>query len=154
MNKSQLNKNSDEECTDLLSLVFQTSAIVNSYVNDFFKVHHISRVQFRTLYILFPYGKEGISLSELSEKLLVSKPTITTLIDRMVNNDLVQRRSINKRSTNAVISEKGVKIMQVLLPLEQELRYTLFMFLDDEEKITLQKLLTKVIKNVESKEME
>ncbi|MEL7566114.1 MAG: hypothetical protein AAGU27_14675 [Dehalobacterium sp.] len=55
---------------DLLLLISQATNIINSVVNDFYKRYQITRVQFRALYILFPYDKEGISLSDLVKSLM------------------------------------------------------------------------------------
>lgn len=139
---------------DLLLLISQAANIINSVVDDFYKQYKITRVQFRALYILFSYDKEGISLSELSEKLNVSKPNVTTLIERMVKKGFVERKSTDRRSINAVITKEGQKILKSILPKDNELSSSLLNFLDENEKSNLYNLISKLIRTIDSKPKE
>ena len=71
----------------------------------------LSSGQARVLLIL--NNKDGIKQKELSERLGISAPSLTTLIDRMENNNLVRREpdASDGRASRIHLTSKGLEII-------------------------------------------
>ncbi len=93
--------------------------------------------QMKVLYIL--RQKDGLTMSELSDRLKVSMPTITGIISRLVergnNAALVERKtsSEDRRQVKAYLTEAGQKITEQLDTLNRKLMYQALAQLTDGE---------------------
>lgn len=67
----------------------------------------ISRSHFELLFLLDDMGP--LSMSKIGEKLLVSRPYITALVDKLARQGLVERHASNndRRVVNIVLTESG-----------------------------------------------
>nr|WP_261776617.1 MarR family transcriptional regulator [Clostridium botulinum] len=126
------------------------SELANRINDEFYKQFKLTRIQFRTLYFLHVFMKEGCSLSELSKKLRISKPSASNLIDRMVSSELVTRilNSEDRRSIKILITSKGIKIIEQAINRDKDFRLQILNFLSNEERQTLYKILVKMEKNM------
>lgn len=131
---------------DLMTEIGKVANLIDKIRDTFYKKYNLSRIQYRTLYFLYLVDEKGSTLSDLSEKLGITRPAITTLIDRMESAELVKRVSIegDRRSIKGVITDKGKKIMDEVIPNSESLKSTFFDFLTNEEKDILYKLIIKV----------
>ncbi len=95
---------------------------------------------------------DGLTMSELAERLEVQPPTISRMVQRMENSGLVERRSCGKdqRVSFVHVTEKGKalqgRVEEVWSALERQLTYGM----TDGERTSFQELLVKVKANLSS----
>ncbi|NFA43130.1 MarR family transcriptional regulator [Clostridium botulinum] len=135
---------------EVIAKMTTVSELANRINDEFYKQFKLTRIQFRTLYFLHVFMKEGCSLSELSKKLCISKPSASNLIDRMVSSELVTRisNSEDRRSIKILITSKGIKIIEQAINRDKDFRLQILNFLSNEERQTLYKILVKMEKNM------
>ncbi|KAI3350599.1 MarR family transcriptional regulator [Clostridium botulinum] len=152
-NRDNLYKSNDNIFIDPLEVIAKittVSELANRINDEFYKQFKLTRIQFRTLYFLHVFMKEGCSLSELSKKLHISKPSASNLIDRMESSGLVTRisNSEDHRSIKILITSEGIKIIEQAINRDKDFRLQVLNFLSDEERQTLYKILVKMEKNM------
>lgn len=153
-NNKKKNKSVDKDMViddlDLLAEIVKTSNLLDKVRDVFYKKHNLSKIQYRTLYFLHLVEEKGITLSDLSEKLGITRPATTTLIDRMEAAELAKRASIegDRRSMKVIITHKGKQIIEEMAPESEKFNLGLSDFLSNEEKNALYKLIIKVQKEL------
>lgn len=85
----------------------------------------------------------GITQQELAEKLLVTKGNVCGLIDRLEDQDLVERRPDpdDRRSYMLYLTSKGQKLASEVIPAHEEFISEHMSALSDEEQTQLHALL-------------
>jgi len=103
------NNNSKIELIDLFTEMINVSQLLNKIKDQFYKRFQITQIQFRALSVIYVCEERKVKLSVLSEKLNITRPSVTTLIDRMECAGLVERSSNkdDRRSIGVVITDKG-----------------------------------------------
>ena len=78
------------------------------------KAYGITHAQLNVLYHLAKISPASINPGELKNKLIVSNPDLTRLVDRMVEKELVHRQTCpdNRRKVDLQITEKGLAVFQ------------------------------------------
>ena len=105
----------DDVVEDLLSVPSLLRRSVNKKVlkSAFAKIDGaISLPHFEIMKILKEEGTKHIA--EIGEKLLIPKPQMTHLIDRLVSLEIVERRTdaTDRRTMNITLTEKGRKMIE------------------------------------------
>lgn len=155
LNETSANSNIENKSNllQILNTIGKVSQLIDEFYDRFYKEFKLTRVQFRTLYFLYLKGEEGLTISDLSEKLNVAKPTTTNLVSRMESNGLVERIS-NKEDRRLVIillTVKGEEIINKVLPSDEEFKLSILDFLTEEERDRLGKLMNLIEKELKSK---
>jgi DNA-binding MarR family transcriptional regulator len=67
--------------------------------------------------------EDGISLSQLGERLYFDNPTITGVVDRMERDGLVERRRVadDRRVINVFLTQKGRKLLAAIEDVASEI---------------------------------
>ena len=131
--------------------VVEAIAFSDLAFDQFYKTYGISRVQFRALFYILKDEEKGIILSGLGEKLFVSKSNITTLIDRMEAGGLVKRKpdENDRRIIQVIATEKGKKIVNLILPKLNEFTDEIFSCLTEQEVETVKKIFQKLRNHIQ-----
>ncbi|MCS7252691.1 MAG: MarR family transcriptional regulator [Armatimonadota bacterium] len=89
---------------------------------------------------------EGITQQELSEKLLTTKGNITSLIDRMERDGLVERRVdvSDRRRYRLFLTPKSKRLLEQVIPEYKKRLIELIDSLSAEERALLQSLLKRL----------
>ena len=76
------------------------------------KPYNLTHAQLNILHILVDNDPDPVSASELKERMIVSNPDITRLVDRLVKKDLVCRNTCteNRRKIDVSLTESGRKL--------------------------------------------
>lgn len=113
----------------------------------------LSRPKFNALMQLRNAGECGLSLSELGERMLVSRANITGLIDRLEKDDLVTREvdSCDRRVFRARLTNKSMHLLKHILPLHGVFTREAMSGLTGEEKEILINLLQKLSSSLQEK---
>ncbi|MBF7082317.1 MarR family transcriptional regulator [Desulfallas sp. Bu1-1] len=111
----------------------------------------LSQPKFNALMQLRQAGDRGLALSELGERMLVSRANITGLIDRMEKDNLVVRETDprDRRIFRAKLTPKAQNLIENILPIHAAFTRQTISGLDAGEKEQLIKLLQKLRKNLE-----
>jgi DNA-binding MarR family transcriptional regulator len=109
----------------------------------------LSRGRFAIMMQLVHVGDNGLNPSELADRCIVTRATITGLIDGLEKDGLVERRtdSSDRRSIKIWMTSKGKELMEKILPPHFRSIAGLMSSLSDSEKKELIKLLEKVVDN-------
>ncbi|HEX9026587.1 MAG TPA: MarR family transcriptional regulator [Clostridium sp.] len=140
------NNNSKIELIDLFTEMINVSQLLNKIKDQFYKKFQITQIQFRALSVIYVCEERNVKLSVLSEKLNITRPSVTALIDRMECAGLVERSSNkdDRRSIGVVITDKGKEIMKTVLPNNKAFEVSIADFLTEEEKENLYKITIKL----------
>ena len=90
-------------------------------------------------------GTNGMSMGEVAEKTLVTKGTLTGIIDRLEQKKLVRREvpEGNRRSFTLVLTTEGEKLFEEIFPIHIAHLKERFQQLDHQEMEQLRSLLRK-----------
>lgn len=116
-----------------------------------FARYGLSRAKFNVLMQLFMVDDQGLTQSELSKKMLVSRANITGLIDRLEKENMVIRMAdaADRRAFKLRLTDRAARLMNSFLPIHNEYVHKLISVLDREEKEMLILLLAKLKRNLE-----
>lgn len=111
----------------------------------------LSRTKFNALVHLRHATGLGLTLSELGQKLLVSRANITGLIDRLEKDGLVYRDADprDRRAFRVRLSQRAQDLMDSVIPLHGEFTSHAVSGLNEQEKEQLIQLLQKLRQNLE-----
>lgn len=125
-------------------------------LEDVFAMHfaqyRLSWPKFNALIQLYMAGDRGLTQSELSKKMLVSRANITGLIERLKKEDLVVRGTdpSDKRVFRVRLTNKAVLLMNAFLPVHNNFMHKVMSALDTHEKEVFISLLEKIKKGLDS----
>ncbi|KZL92929.1 MarR family winged helix-turn-helix transcriptional regulator [Clostridium magnum] len=108
-----------------------------------------TRVQWLVMYYLLRDGR--MSQSDLGEKMDIKDSTVVRLIDRMEKEQFVERVKDKKdrRVTYVLLTEKGKKRIEELLPIGEEMSKVFSKSISNEEFEIFNKVLNKMAENAD-----
>jgi len=111
---------------------------------DEFKKEDITIPQFEIIACL--NRKNGLTLSEIADRLLVSGGNITGIMDRLEREGIVlrERETKDRRVIRAKLTPKGFLIYKRILPIYNKKVSEILNVLSLDEKRTLQYILKKI----------
>ena len=125
-------------------------------IEDVFSMHFarygLSSAKFNALIHLYMAGDQGLTQSELGNKLLVARATISGLIERLEKEDLVVRKTdpADKRVFLVCLTNRAFALMHACLPVHNDYMRKVISALDRHEKEALISLLEKIRKGLGS----
>ncbi|MFM7752143.1 MAG: MarR family winged helix-turn-helix transcriptional regulator [Opitutaceae bacterium] len=123
-------------------------------VDRHFARHHISEGRFGVLMALWSRaerpggdGRQALSPAELAEHTGVTRATITGLVDTLERDGLVARSSNveDRRMRSVSLTPRGSALLRGILPEHFRRMAWLMATLDEQERVTLVRLLGKVM---------
>lgn len=96
--------------------VARTAEVAAQHMANFLKPYALTGTQYNVLRILRGAGKDGITCSQLSERMISRDPDISRLLDRMEARSLVirERSKEDRRIVLTRISENGLDLVNSL----------------------------------------
>ncbi len=106
---------------ELIAAVLETSGVLLRESTRLFRPHNLTAAQFNILHQLSSVP-EGMSQSELSERLVVDRSNVTGLLDRMSKAGWVKRTDhpTDRRIYLIKLTPVGHKLWEKTLPLYEE----------------------------------
>src|SRR5690606_19846011 len=106
----------------------------------------ISIEQFNVLRILRGQKGKPVNMGTIQERMIAKTSNTTRLVDKLVAKDLVVREvcEINRRKMEVTITDKGLKLLDILDELVESAEHSLTSKLSNEEQEQLIKLLEKI----------
>ena len=97
----------------LLNIV-RTHEFISQRQLEFFKRYRLTPTQYNVLRILRGAGKDGVTCSECSERMVTSDPDITRLLDRLEARGLLRRErsTQDRRVVLSSITAEGLKLLE------------------------------------------
>ncbi len=105
--------------------VVRTAEHLSSVSAGIFKTADLTATQYNVLRILRGAGSEGLSCSEIGERMVTKDSDVTRLLDRIESQGLISReRPMNNRRLVIVrITEEGLRVLEELdKPVEENHR--------------------------------
>ncbi len=95
------------------------------------------------------YKNNSMTMKDIATAIKRKQPTVTVLIDRLVDNGYVLKQKDNEdtRVTNIILTAKGKDFQTIFLEISQKLNKRMHKGLNEEEIKILQNLLERVEDN-------
>ena len=125
--------------------IVRTSQALASRELRFFKTYGLSPPGYNVLRILRASGDDGRTCTDIRNDLVSQVPDVTRLLDRLERAGLVERRRCtdDRRVVFAAITQKGLDLLERLDGPIMELHAKVLGHLDNDELVTLSRLLEK-----------
>lgn len=132
----------------ILSLMIAASDIRHT-MESVFAHFNITPVQYNVLRILRGVYPEGHPRHEIIARLIDKAPDVTRLIDRLVNQGLVERKACehDRRQSIAVITQQGLETLKEIEPRVLNFETKLIEHLTEDDCTALTALCAKIIQN-------
>lgn len=120
---------------------------MNVELKHILKESGITHAQLNILYHLTKEHPETLTPGELKERVIVTSPDMTRLLDRLVDKQLVNRKPCldNRRKVDVSITKKGLKLFErVHLRSQDETRMFFRDALTKKEALELARLIKKI----------
>ena len=128
--------------------IMRAHAAISPSIDGSLRDLKLTGAQFNVL-ILLQASPDGLPLGELGRRLVVTKPNVTGLIDRLEQKGLVERAvSADRRVTLARITPAGRRLTDDIAPRHAALLCRLVSGLTAAEKQTLSALLTRLRRGI------
>ncbi|MES2459155.1 MAG: MarR family transcriptional regulator [Armatimonadota bacterium] len=133
--------------------IVRTNAALSPFIDAALRDLHLTGAQMNALLVLREAGDEGLPLSEIGRRLVVTKANVTGLMDRLERQELIRREadSPDRRVIRACLTQRGTELLQKALPERDRVLSDLLAGLSPEEKTTLIALMTKLRRGLREK---
>lgn len=143
------------ERTDGGILITRIKQLQGRIFEKLLAAHGISEfngAQGRILFVL--WEKDGIPISELAKKTGLAKTTLTSMLDRMEQRDLIERvySSADRRTVKIRLTKKAAGLQEHYNQVSDEMNQIFYRGFSDEEIRLLEAGLRKVLANLTQKE--
>lgn len=127
----------------VINLIY-TANQLNGVVENALAKHNISTQQYNVLRLLRGFGPDPLSIGFIKERMLDKSSDVSRIVDRLVIKKLIIRSECktDRRQKDLRISDKGLALLTLLDPIEQEVDL-LLKKLNNEEVEVLNNLLDK-----------
>jgi DNA-binding MarR family transcriptional regulator len=131
--------------TETVVNIVHTQVLIQALANRYVQQYDLSTGAFNVLVILRGAG-EPLPPSTISERLTVTRGTVTGVLDSLEKRGLVRRtpHPTDRRSLLVEITEKGLGLLDELVPQVERDDVEWVSVLNEEEKETLIQLLGKI----------
>lgn len=137
--------------TLLVFNIMRTHNYVSPYIDRSLRELQLTSSQLDVLLVLLE-EPDGVPLSEIGRRLVVTKANVTGLIDRLEKKEFVERGSgSDRRVCVARITDSGRELVGRILPDHEKLLARLVDCLGQEEKRQLVELLSRLRKGLREK---
>ena len=130
------------------TLFKRSSRLIDSHIDRLLKKHSVARSQYRAMYYVYLYGEP--TQKELVEIMDVKGSTLTLIVDVLEQKQWLVRISdpADKRVKRLRLTSAGKNLFEQIPDPAKELHKTILEGLSKEEALELEKLLGKVINNL------
>jgi DNA-binding MarR family transcriptional regulator len=133
---------------ELINIILSKSEKLEEEIKQKSELKNLTLKQLHCIELIYEIGNP--SLSEIAEKLKITKPSTTDMIDRLaVNGYLTKVKSdSDRRSAHLHLTEKGIKASELHAELHCQFAKLLTKDLTESESGILVVLLNKAIKSI------
>lgn len=135
----------EENTTKAVMSIIRTGDIVNRFLEIELRKHDTSPPRFAVMNALFVHG--GVmSPSNISKWIFRAKHSVTSMLKVLVNMGYVKREpnGSDRRSVSIVVTEKGWKATERMIPIAEEMSQRILSCLHKEQIDTLMDILNQI----------
>lgn len=123
--------------------VARTAEYLSAAIIGVLKASDLTMTQYNVLRILRGAGAEGLTCSEISERMVTKESDITRLLDRVESRGFISRErpANNRRIVIARITDEGLRVLAELDEPVDEINRSLVGHLGETKQKTLNELL-------------
>jgi DNA-binding MarR family transcriptional regulator len=121
--------------------------LLDEHISGVLKGFGLTHIQFNILRLLQSEHPDVISVGEVKDRVLFRTSDVSRIIDRLVKKELVERSLCqqNRRKIDLRISEKGLKLIDSILPeLNNTLDTLLTGRISEQEAVLIVELLKRI----------
>ncbi len=139
----------DTLATKFIEIMFKTSRIFRERMHYSSQIAHLSFLQIQTLTYLKLHT--NAQMSEIAEHLHIELPSATSLLNKLVALQLVQRQQDEKdrRLVRIALTEEGNAILTIAKKEKEAHVKQMLSYLTDEERHELLRLMEKLHERIE-----
>ncbi len=129
----------------LILNVMYSQNIIADKLMETLKPYDISIEQFNVLRILRGQKSNPVNMGFLQDQMVAKTSNTTRLVDKLLLKELVDRQICpeNRRKMEVIITEKGLKLLEIVDKLVEETEENIVSVFSDQEKEQLLTLLEK-----------
>ena len=148
-----MKKDRDEMYLDIMLDVFRASSLLRRIGGGLAQQVGLKRAQ-QWMILGTILREEEVTLKDLRLDTLVTKQTITGLVERLQNGEYLETfpDAEDRRITRARLTSKGKDTMRQIKPLCEESNRNSFSVLTDEELESLSSILSKLVQHLNHEE--
>lgn len=125
--------------------LLRTHSYLSPFIDAGLRQQRLTAAQFNALLVLRAAGDDGLLMSEIGKRLVVTRSNVTGLVDRLERQGLVARCAHrDRRATVVRLTDSGAKALKRTLPQHARMLAELTGCLGVRDKQTLIRLLTKL----------
>lgn len=125
--------------------VVRTHSCLAPLIDADLRKRKLTASQFNTLLVLRMAGPKGLLMSEIGQRLVVTRSNVTRLVDGLERQGLIARgEHADRRATLVKLTKAGSKLVGQTLPKHRQRLAELTDCLNKTEKQTLVRLLSKL----------
>lgn len=128
----------------IIARMIRTTRILDKMVSEEVSQYKLTKPQFDVLLVMHFSNLESVTTTQLAEELMVSKANITGIVARLVSSSLITKvvDENDTRSKKITLTEKGLNLINTVIPRYFEMSDELYMNFSEEEQT---KLLSQLI---------
>ena len=125
--------------------IVRTGSILTNAAEPLFRQFDLTEAQFNVLFSL-KYNPHHVTQSDLGRRLVVTRASVTSVLDRLEAKRLVAREDVpgNRRIHHVVLTDEGKALIEEVEPLYRDRVRAVMSGLSDRECRTLIELLDRV----------
>lgn len=130
--------------------LMQTSKAIHERIRKEMAKHKLSITEFSVLEALYLKGKQTIQ--QIGSSILISSGSMTYVIDKLEQRGLLSRSACptDRRAIHVLLTDKGMDLMERIMPKHQDLIDYMFDSLKSDEKEIMVNLMKKIMKRAEA----
>ncbi len=132
-------------CHESVLSIIRTASVLSNAGDHLFRQFDLTEAQFNVLFSL-KYNPHNVTQTDLGKRLVVTRASITSVLDKLESKGLVERRDVpnNRRSYHVVLTAKGLALVDEVEPLYRENIYKAMEGLGEKDCRQLIRLLEKI----------
>ncbi|PLY08068.1 MAG: MarR family transcriptional regulator [Arcobacter sp.] len=136
---------------NLVALISKISDLTNKLIISELEKNNIKDIvpSHGSIFVLL-YKKEKVTMREIADFIRKTKPTVTTLVDKLVRLGFLQKEKsdIDSRVTFVQLTEKGKLLKPIFEEISKKMNNIVYKDINTEDEIRTQKILEKIINNL------
>lgn len=101
--------------------IIRTASVMSNAGEHLFRRFDLTEAQFNVL-LLLKYNPKHVTQTDLGKRLVVTRASVTSVLDKLEAKGLVQRKNVpnNRRSYHVVLTAKGRALIEDVEPLYRQ----------------------------------
>ncbi len=139
-----------EQASEIVSDILKAAHRIRGILNSYYAEYGLTDIRFSVLQIIKKSDLQGCTQSELAEQLQQSESSISTLVDRMRNSDLIYRlrSKSDRRKRVLVLTDQGRVILDQVEKCHNEHMDKLLKPFRADQKEELASLLSELVNHL------